>query len=165
MSTCSLSLSSLPCLKLNCCRSSQCSFPTQLSLYIYIYGHTVTRASSHHSWVYVYAQNDIYIVASFPFHCSSLPLKCHWYMHCSYSVWHYSCSFASEQNQPSHCQTSWQYLCSWCAFFRVQWQVACQGSCPLEKVAWLSSCPAAVAGGRLVRMGRYLCVFCLLETG
>ena len=72
MSTCSLSpsLSHLLCLKRNCCKSCHCSLPAPLS--IYIYGHTVTRASSHHSWIYVYSQDYIYIVALSPFHCSFL---------------------------------------------------------------------------------------------
>lgn len=135
VSTCSRSLSGLLCLKLNCCKSSQCYFPTHL--YVYIYGHTVTRASSHDSWIYVYAEGYIYIVAFFPFHCNSLPLRCHWYMHCSYSDWHYSRSFASWQNQPSHCQNSQQYLCLYCAVFRMRWQIAWPHWGPLrESRAW-----------------------------
>lgn len=51
--------------------------------YTYIYRHTATRASSHDCWIYVYAEGYIYIVAFFPFRCSSLPFECHWYMHCS----------------------------------------------------------------------------------
>lgn len=120
--------------------------------YTYIYRHTVTRASSHDCWIYVYAEGYICIVAFFPFCCSSLPFECHWYMHCSYSVWHYSCSFASGQNQPSHCQNGQQYLCLSCAVFRMKWQIARPSCCPSgESRAQLHSSPAAVARARLVQ--------------
>lgn len=85
----------------------------------YMYGHTVPQANPHACWTYVYADGHICIADSSPFHCSSPPLKCHWYTHCSYSVWHYSCSFASRQNHSSHCQNSWQCLCVLCDVFRM----------------------------------------------
>lgn len=106
-------------------------------IYTYVWTH-VTHASSLECWIYVYADSYIYIVAFFHFHCSSLPLKCHWHMRCSYS-----CLALQLQNQRSHCQNSQQYLCLSCAVFRMKWWHV-RAAALLEKArpyAAAASCP------------------------
>lgn len=135
-----LSLSRLLCLKRNCCKSCHCSFPTHFPLCRYIW-HTVTRASWHHSWIYVYAQGYICIVALFLSivapsllsvidSCTALILS-------GITV----AVLPLGKNQPSHCQRSRQYLCWERAFFRMQWLIARQSCLPFGESSltlWMS---------------------------